>query len=181
MLRHLRCATYLLPKSGSERTRSTSRKYRPLINFAEFDPREYPTENEEDIQRAIREREIKEGVEPPPGYQPQYFQDDDSPPISEGEDSDDISASLETCTCAGLSRTKSAAIVKDTSAVAPYPQLSSVVPDDMKDQFDKETVAASNRGASPVNAPEVMYMTPHAQRTLKLTTCTVLFRINVGS
>ena len=151
-------------KSGSERTCSKSRKYRPLIKFAEFDPREYPTENEEDIQSAIREREIKEGVEPTP----QYLQDDDSS-ISEGEDSDYISASLETWTCAGQSKTKSAATVKDTSAVAPYPQLSSVVPDDIKDQFDKDTGAASNRGASPVNA----YMTPHVHTKVDYMHCLV--------
>ncbi|XP_071800443.1 uncharacterized protein [Asterias amurensis] len=46
------------------------RRYTPVINLEEFNPEDYPIESEDDIQRVLREQEIREGVDPPPGYQP---------------------------------------------------------------------------------------------------------------
>lgn len=160
-------------KSGTDKTRQVQKKrYTPLLNFAEFDPQLYPTECEEDIQRAIREKEIQEGVDPPPGYQPQtqYFDND-------GNSSD----SSDSCLCPSNfdnSRTSSPqaaatiSIPKDPS-VAPYPHLSKVIPEDLREDL-KPTSRPHAATAGPSSSKsEATYMTPQAHTQVDYMHCLV--------
>ncbi|XP_041468424.1 suppressor of cytokine signaling 5-like [Lytechinus variegatus] len=53
-------------KQATKRSSSSSRhrksRQSPLVNFAKFDPEKYPIECTEEIERAVREREIEEGI-----------------------------------------------------------------------------------------------------------------------
>lgn len=53
-------------KQGKKRSSSSSRRRKSrqstLVNFAKFDPEKYPIECTEEIERAVREREIEEGI-----------------------------------------------------------------------------------------------------------------------
>ncbi|XP_022093145.1 suppressor of cytokine signaling 5-like [Acanthaster planci] len=59
--------------SKNENDSQKARRYIPVINLDDFNPDDYPIESEDDIQRVLREQEIRDGVDPPPGFQPHFF------------------------------------------------------------------------------------------------------------
>ncbi|XP_038076209.1 suppressor of cytokine signaling 5-like [Patiria miniata] len=66
--------------SKNENDAQRPRRYTPVINLDEFNPDDYPIESEDDIQRVLREQEIRDGVDPPPGYQPHFFAEAETHP-----------------------------------------------------------------------------------------------------